>query len=83
MTTDEKLDIALSEIAELRRLVQPLAELVAETSELAEKKSINRGTISANDNLEKFVVAGKKKVLVSLKSVEVLRHHKNRRKQAR
>lgn len=83
MTTEQKLDLVLTELAELRRKVEPFAEMVMKAEVVTKAKGLGKNTVIANEQVEKYVEPGKKKVLVSLESVSVLKHRKRAKKQAK
>jgi hypothetical protein len=90
MTTDEKLDLLLAEVAVLtekveayERRIAPLSDLVVKAEDITKTKGLSNNAVSANGNLEKYVVPTKRKVLLSLESVQVLGHRKRRKNHAR
>jgi hypothetical protein len=69
-------DMLLNEIEKLRQQVTPFCEFVVEAKKVAENKDLSRGTIGANDNLEKYVEPTKKRLYVSIQSLPMLKHRR-------
>ena len=58
--------------------LRPLTDLIIEAKKVTDLKNLSHSTISNNPNMDKFVVKGKKKILISLDSIEVLNHRKRK-----
>ena len=74
----EKLKIVDERLDRQESRLRPFADLLAEAKKVTDLKNLSHSTISNNPNMDKFVVKGKKKILISLDSIEVLNHRKRK-----